>query len=118
MVLNSVGDWFLYGCGLLVVVYAGAKLLPDLVVSCTLVQYRAYRRLCIGIQQIREELPLEKNEPKYLPAQPVTETAVAASDEFLQAQAGTQPDKTRPFDYDLGGRCPAFATDEEALTAS
>lgn len=58
MVINSVGDWVVYGLGLLAIGYGGAKLLPDMVVSCTLVLYRAYRRLRIGIQQIREELPL------------------------------------------------------------
>jgi len=117
MVLNSLGDWVVYGLGILVVIYGGAKLLPDIVVNCTLAQYRAYRKLRIGIQQIRKEHPLGKDEPKYLPAQPVNEAAAAAG-QSLEAQAGTKPEKSRPLNYAPDSRRPTLATDEEALAAS
>jgi hypothetical protein len=69
MYVNSLGDWVVYGCGLMVLISGTAKLLPDVVVSCTLTTYRSYRKLCAGLEQVRRELPLEKDVAKYLPAQ-------------------------------------------------
>ena len=69
MIVNSVGDWVVYACGLMVMVYGTARLLPEVLVTCALATYRAYRKLRVGVQQVRRELPLDKDVPKYLPAQ-------------------------------------------------
>ncbi len=67
MIVNSVGDWVVYGLGLLGFFYGAARLLPDMVVSCILVLYRAYRKLRIGLEQAKRELPLAKDNQRKVP---------------------------------------------------
>ena len=115
MVINSIGDWVVYGLGLLVVAYGSAKLLPDVVVSVTLAQYRAYRKLRIGIQQIRAELPLRIDESKYFPAVVTTESPVAATVQPLLAHTTSGTENSRALRHDPERPRPTFAGDREAL---
>jgi hypothetical protein len=65
MIVNSLGDWVVYGLGLVGLFYGATRLLPDMAVSCILVLYRAYRKLQIGLEQAKRDLPLaEDNERK------------------------------------------------------
>jgi hypothetical protein len=75
MVVNSLGDWVVYGLGLVVMLYGAARLLPEMVVGSILALYRAYRKLRIGLNQVRMDLPLEPNRPRQTPLgqEPVVE---------------------------------------------
>jgi hypothetical protein len=66
MIVNSIGDWVIYAFGLGVVLNLLSKGLPDMVVVIALQVYRAWRKLLVGIAQIRAEMPLESNKPKEL----------------------------------------------------
>ena len=60
MIVNSLGDWVVYGLGLIVVVYGATRLLPDIIVAGLLGIYRSYRKLRIGIEQAKRDMPTRK----------------------------------------------------------
>jgi hypothetical protein len=65
--VNSLGDWVIYGLGLVGVFYGGAKVLPEMVVACTLAIYRSYRKIRVGMEQIERELPFRDEKPQGVP---------------------------------------------------
>ena len=67
MIVNSLGDWVVYGLGLMGLLYGAARLLPDIVVACVLGLYRANRKLHIGFEHAERELPYAKEKPQVVP---------------------------------------------------
>ncbi len=67
MIVNSLGDWVVYGLGLIALVYGAARLLPELVVGCILLLYRSYRKLRIGLDQAKSDLPFAHDKSREIP---------------------------------------------------
>ncbi len=69
MIVNSLGDWVVYGLGLVGLTYGAARLLPEMVVGCILVLYRSYRKLRIGLDQAKGDLPLAHDQSRKVPSE-------------------------------------------------
>ncbi len=66
--VNSLGDWVVYGLGLVGLIYGAVRLLPEMVVGCILALYRSYRRLRIGLDQAKSDLPLAHDQSRNIPS--------------------------------------------------